>query len=119
MHSRRQLLLSAGALAVLGGCAGKAAVPEVVAAPPPPPTPAPDAAVQLDAFLEKIFNQALDDSPQLVTGLGLDKDARAPAKFKLDDASLAEKSRAKALNSGATWVCSPAGFGKKSRCHRG
>lgn len=27
--------------------------------------------------------------------------------------------RAKALNSGATWVCSPAGFGKKSRCHRG
>ncbi|MBJ2150321.1 hypothetical protein [Paracoccus sp. IB05] len=27
--------------------------------------------------------------------------------------------RAKALNSGASWVCSPAGFGKASRCHRG
>ena len=27
--------------------------------------------------------------------------------------------RARALNKGATWVCSPAGFGKKSRCHRG
>lgn len=27
--------------------------------------------------------------------------------------------RAKALNSGASWVCSPAGFGKSSRCHRG
>ena len=25
----------------------------------------------------------------------------------------------KALNKGASWVCSPAGFGKPSRCHRG
>ena len=97
MLSRRQLLLSAGALAVLGGCASKAAAPDAAIAPPPAP-PAPDAAAQLNAFLEKIFQQALDDSPQLVTGLGLDKDARAPAKFKLDDASLAEKARAKALN---------------------
>ncbi len=97
MHSRRQLLLSAGALAFLGGCASKAAAPDVAAAPPPA-SPAPDAQTQLNAFLEKIFQQALDDSPQLVTGLGLDKDARAPAKFKLDDASLAEKARAKALN---------------------
>ncbi|MBA4012075.1 MAG: DUF885 domain-containing protein [Phenylobacterium sp.] len=98
MHSRRQLLLSAGALAVLGGCASKAAAPASVTPQPAAPVPALDAAAQLDAFLEKIFARALDDSPQLVTGLGLDKDARAPAKFKLDDASLAEKARAKALN---------------------
>ena len=96
MHSRRQLLLSAGALAVVGGCASKAAGPAV--ATPQPAAAAPDAAAQLNAFLQKIFDRALDDSPQLVTGLGLDKDARAPAKFKLDDASLAEKARAKALN---------------------
>jgi uncharacterized protein (DUF885 family) len=95
MHSRRHLLLSAGALAILGGCASKAAAPAFAA---PPPAPAPDAAAQLSAFLEKIFDQALDDSPQLVTGLGLDKGERAQAKFKLDDSSLAEKARAKALN---------------------
>jgi uncharacterized protein (DUF885 family) len=95
MHSRRHLLLSAGAFAILGGCASKAAAPAVA---PPPPAPAPDAAAELNAFLEKIFDQALDDSPQLVTGLGLDKGERSQAKFKLDDGSLAEKARAKALN---------------------
>ncbi|MEZ5796797.1 MAG: hypothetical protein R3D63_04465 [Paracoccaceae bacterium] len=27
--------------------------------------------------------------------------------------------KARALANGATWVCSPAGFGQKSRCYRG
>jgi len=53
---------------------------------------------QLDRFLDKIFQQALDDSPQLVTSLGLDKGERAQAKFHLDDASLADKAKDKALN---------------------
>ena len=99
MQSRRQLLLSAGAMAALAGCASTAEPVALTTAPAVPPTPAaPDAAAQLAKYLDQVFEQALDDSPQLVTGLGLDKDARAPAKFKLDDASLAEKARAKALN---------------------
>jgi hypothetical protein len=27
--------------------------------------------------------------------------------------------KARALNTGSTWVCSPAGFGKRSQCERG
>lgn len=86
MQNRRQLLLSAGALAVLGGYGGKATAQ------------ASGAAGQLDRFLDKIFKEALDDSPQLVTSLGLDKGERAKAKFSLDDASVADKAKDKALN---------------------
>ena len=53
---------------------------------------------QLDRFLDKVFQQALDDSPQLATGLGLDKGERAQSKFHLDDASLADKAEDIALN---------------------
>jgi uncharacterized protein (DUF885 family) len=86
MQNRRQLLLSAGAIAALSGHAVKAAAQG--AGP----------SESLDRFLEKIFQQALDDSPQLVTSLGLDKGDRAQAKFRLDDASLADKAKDKALN---------------------
>lgn len=99
MQSRRQMLFSAGAMVALAGCATKAApVAPVPPASPAPPPPALSAAEQLNAFLEKIFDQALDDSPQLVTGLGLDKGERAQAKFRLDDASLADKAKDRALN---------------------
>ncbi len=99
MQSRRQLLLSAAALVALTGCASTAE-PIVASAPPTPaPPPAPSAADQLTKFLDQIFEQALDDSPQLTTGLGLDKGARAQAKWKLDDASLTDKAKDKALNS--------------------
>ncbi|HEY9236482.1 MULTISPECIES: DUF885 domain-containing protein [Phenylobacterium] len=87
MQNRRQLLLSAGALAVLGGYGGKVSAAQAAGA-----------AGQLDSFLDKIFQQALDDSPQLATSLGLDKGDRAKAKFSLDGASLADKAKDKALN---------------------
>jgi uncharacterized protein (DUF885 family) len=55
-----------------------------------------DAEAQLKAAFDDIFSQALDASPEQVTSLGLDKGARAGAKFKLHDASLAEVERRKA-----------------------
>ena len=55
-----------------------------------------DAEAQLKAAFDDFFNEALDASPEQVTSLGLDKGARAAAKFKLHDASLAEMERRKA-----------------------
>jgi uncharacterized protein (DUF885 family) len=100
--SRRQLLLTAGASAALAGCA--TARPEaaaVAAAPPPPapvvqpPPPSPDQ--QLVGFMDEVFQEALRDSPQLVTSLGLDKAERAAAKSRLDNASLEEAARQKRI----------------------
>lgn len=100
MQSRRQLLFSAGATLALAGCSTTAEPVPPPPAPPaaPPAPPAPSAADQVAGLLEKFFQQALDDSPQLVTQLGLDKGDRAKAKFRLDDASLADKEKDRALN---------------------
>lgn len=48
---------------------------------------------QLNAAFDAIFNRALDDSPELVTSLGLDKGLRAAAKGKLDDDSAAGRAK--------------------------
>lgn len=42
---------------------------------------------KLDTAFDAIFQRTLDESPQLVTSLGLDRGARAAAKGKLDDNS--------------------------------
>lgn len=75
MQNRRQLILAASAAAALS--ASRAAAQ---------PT---GAEAQLAAFLDQVFKEALDDSPELVTSLGLDKGDRAAAKAQLHDASLA------------------------------
>jgi uncharacterized protein (DUF885 family) len=98
--SRRHLLLSAGATAALAGCA--TATPEPMAPPPmavapPPPAPPPSASAQLTTVLDRVFEEALSDSPQMVTQLGLDKAERAAAKSKLDEASLADLARDKQM----------------------
>jgi hypothetical protein len=41
-----------------------------------------------------------------------------PAADRLAEAKLAIR-KARALSANATWVCSPAGFGKRSHCERG
>jgi uncharacterized protein (DUF885 family) len=51
------------------------------------------AEAQLSKAFDDIFNQELDNSPEQVTSLGLDKGARSGAKFKLHDESLAEIDR--------------------------
>jgi uncharacterized protein (DUF885 family) len=96
--SRRNLLLSAGSLALVGcATARPGPPPTAVAAAPPPPAP-PNAAAQLSTALDQFFQEALDLSPQLVTALGLDAGERAGAKARLDDASLAQLERNRALN---------------------
>jgi uncharacterized protein (DUF885 family) len=53
------------------------------------------AEAQLNKAFDDFFNQNLDASPEQVSSLGLDKGARAGAKSKLHEASLAEVERRK------------------------
>jgi uncharacterized protein (DUF885 family) len=75
VQNRRQLMIAAGAAAALAAtrASAQASGPEA----------------QLTAYLDQVFKEALDDSPELVTSLGLDKGERAAAKAQLQDASLA------------------------------
>ncbi len=60
-------------------------------------SPAGNADAALARTLEGFYQASLDESPMLATSLGLDKGARAAAKSKLDDASLAAVARHKKL----------------------
>lgn len=79
MLNRRHLLLSVGAAALAG---------PAVAQPQG----------QLSALLERFFEEALDESPELATSLGFDKGARAAAKSKLSDASIGGAEKRKRAN---------------------
>ena len=85
MQNRRQLMMAAGAMAALAATRAQAA-----------PT---GAEAQLSAFLDQVFQETLDGSPELVTSLGLDKGARAAAKAELHDASMVGIEKRKARNS--------------------
>src|SRR5690606_34659588 len=54
-----------------------------------PPLAADTSQTRLGALLEDFFEEALDDSPELATRMGLDVGARADARPRLDDRSLA------------------------------
>jgi uncharacterized protein (DUF885 family) len=95
--SRRNLLLTAGSLALAGCATAKPPAAPRAAAPPVAP-PAPDAAAQLTTELDRLFAEALQESPQLVTQLGLDSGERAAAKSRLDEQSLAHLEHMRALN---------------------
>lgn len=82
MQNRRQVMFTAAAMAALAS--------QVRA------QPATGAEAQLAVFLDQVFKEAMDDSPELVTSLGLDKGDRADAKAKLHDASLAGLAKQKA-----------------------
>ncbi|CAN5761776.1 DUF885 family protein [soil metagenome] len=98
MRSRRELLLTVGATLALAGCATAKPVPAPSAALPPAPLPppGPSANQQLAKLLDALFEETLDDSPELVTQLGLDKGARAAAKRQLSDASIEDLERDRA-----------------------
>ncbi len=83
MLSRRLLLLSTGA-AALSSRAGA--------------QPAAGPQQQLSVLFDRFFEETLDESPELVTSLGLDKGARAAAKGKLSDRSIASQDRDRARN---------------------
>jgi uncharacterized protein (DUF885 family) len=82
LQNRRQLLLAAAATSLAGPAIAQSE----------------ESARQLSKFLEAVFAEALEDSPELVTSLGLDKGAQSDAKSKLRDASLAGMERRKARN---------------------
>ncbi len=84
MLSRRHLLISAGASLALAGAASA--------------QNAKGSEAQLNEAFDDFFNQELDDSPELVTSLGLDKGARAAAKSKFHKGSLADVERYKRQN---------------------
>ena len=65
MQNRRQLMIAAGAAAALAATRASA-------------QPS-GAEAQLSAYLDQVFKEALDDSPELVTSLGLHEGERAAA----------------------------------------
>lgn len=81
MLNRRHALLTAGATLALAGTRAGAATP---------------AEAQLSTLLDAFFNEALDESPELSTALGLDVGARAADKGRISDHSIAGHDRAKA-----------------------
>jgi len=86
MLNRRVVLLSAGAgaaVAVSGAARAQGAA---------------GAEAQLNKAFDDFFNQALDESPELATSLGLDKGARAAEKSRLSRDSLADVDRHKREN---------------------
>lgn len=90
MQSRRQLMTGAGALTLAGLTTFKSSTS--VAAE----TAASDPAARLAVVLDGMFEDALSDSPELVTSLGLDVGARSAAKSRLDDPSITAVAQRKA-----------------------
>ncbi len=79
----RRNFLAAGASLTLAGVGGAHAGVE-------------SAEAELNRAFDDFFNQALDNSPEQATSLGLDKGARAAERFRLHKGSLAELERRKA-----------------------
>jgi uncharacterized protein (DUF885 family) len=74
MHSRRDLLAGAGALAVAANLPSRAWAGQ-------------DPAAQLNGLFDTFVQEILTRSPGFLTALGMDNGARAAAKSKLDDRS--------------------------------
>ena len=74
MHSRRDLLAGAGALAVAANLPSLARAGQ-------------DPAAQLNGLFDTFVQEILTRSPEFLTALGMDNGARAAAKSKLDDRS--------------------------------
>jgi uncharacterized protein (DUF885 family) len=81
---RRELLVGAGALALAAGSG------RVAFASQAPPVAGPEDA-KLKSLFDAFFNEAVDESPERATSLGLDKGARAEMKSRLDDRSAEAK----------------------------
>ena len=79
MPSRRDVLMSAGAVVALGGGASAKA--------------GPGGATRLDGVLQGFFLEDLEVSPELSTSLGLDVGARAGDKSRLHHASVAAQAQ--------------------------
>ncbi|WP_296456135.1 DUF885 family protein [Phenylobacterium sp.] len=100
MHSRRQLLTLAGALALSGCATADENLPPIPPPPPqaPPPPRPPSAESHLNRLMADFFDENLRESPELATSLGLDKGKLADEAGKLSDASIAGVDRRRKLN---------------------
>jgi uncharacterized protein (DUF885 family) len=78
--NRRDLLLTSAAAVFSAGSA--------LAQPSPQTEGGSGEGTRLNALFDAIMTQALDNSPEFTTSLGLDSGARAASKFKLDDRSI-------------------------------
>jgi uncharacterized protein (DUF885 family) len=81
MLDRRSFLLSTAALGATAASSNAAFAAAPVSASDPAE------AAKLNALMDKVFNEQLDESPQDVTSLGIDTGVRAPARSKLDNRS--------------------------------
>lgn len=90
MIDRRRLLASAAA------AAAASSAPAALGAVAPADTA--KAKASLAAFMDKTFEATLDNAPELVSSLGLDKGARAAAKSKLSIPTKAEEEAQRAFN---------------------
>ena len=93
MLNRRHLLLSSAAMGVagLGACATTTPPPADAASAAATTHPAAAGeAARFHALMDEWMQRTLRRSPELVTGLGLDKGEWAASKGKLDEASLAQ-----------------------------
>ena len=86
--NRRSFLASSATTAVAALMLGGGLAPLVHAAQFGSPEDA-----RLSALLDRIFAALLERSPELATGLGLDKDGRAGAKSQLSDYSAAMRAK--------------------------
>jgi uncharacterized protein (DUF885 family) len=89
-------------LASTAGAALLTAAPALAQTPRENPFPPGSEDAKLRAKLDAMFEIGVDESPRRATSLGLDKGARAPLKFKLDDNS--EVGRAKRLERARGWA---------------
>ena len=87
MLSRRRFCVSSGATLLAGVAGGRARA-------------ATDAEAQLATTFDGFFAAALDESPELVTSLGLDTGGRVAAKSRLSDGSPAARERRKRVTAG-------------------
>lgn len=85
MIDRRRLLMTAAAVgaAATGACAAMPRGAQGAAPVAGPAASDPATKALLDAYMDRVFERTLDESPETVTAFGLDTGARAAAKSQL------------------------------------
>ncbi|HEY1224435.1 MAG TPA: DUF885 family protein [Brevundimonas sp.] len=101
MIDRRRLLAftAAGAGLAASGCStlpSLGALPGL-GKPAPSPEATANAKASLNAYMDRVFEETLDQSPETVTAFGLDSGARAGAKSLLTLPTLAEEEKSRAF----------------------
>ena len=99
MIDRRRLLMTAAAAgaAATGACAAMPRGAQGAAPVAGPAASDPATKALLDAYMDRVFERTLDESPETVTAFGLDTGARAAAKSQLVAPTREEEEKGRAL----------------------